>query len=241
MAHIKKRVRLALRRMARRRFGRDRDARIVADYLRGDGERKLQIGCGPRILDGWLNADFYPKTADVLHLDATAPLPFDDATFDFVFTEHMIEHVPFRQARDLVDECGRVLKPGGVARISTPDLESLVALYRPDEPPATPRSPIEQEFVDHFLRHEVKERREAPWPLDTFLINMFFRAWGHEFVYDFKTLRRMLEEAGCVDVVRCEVHESAHPALRGLENVDRKPPGHLAVESIVVEATRSAA
>ncbi|MDH3402346.1 MAG: methyltransferase domain-containing protein [Acidobacteriota bacterium] len=239
MRQIKKKLRLALRRGAARRLGIDRDERIARSYLASAGTRKLQIGCGPRILPGWLNADYHPKTRDVLHLDATRRLPFADGVFDYVFSEHMIEHVAFAQGRKMIEECFRVLAPGGTVRISTPDLAFLIDLYRPDEVPARRRSPLQEEFLRHFLATEIEHRgRNAPEDYDTFLINKFVRAWGHEFLYDEKTLRYVLEASGFGEVTRCAVSESAHGDLRELENVSRKPEGHLGLESLVLEATK---
>ena len=91
----------------------------------------------------------------------------------------------------------------------------------------------------HFLDTEIKRRAsDAPRDYDTFLINKFVRAWGHQFIYDEKTLRYAMKEAGFGEVVRCELMQSAHAELRDLEHVQRKPAGHLALESVVIEATK---
>jgi SAM-dependent methyltransferase len=47
-----------------------------------------------------------------LQLVAPGPLPFEDASFDFVFSKDSIIHIPDKAA--LFSEIGRVLKPGGV-------------------------------------------------------------------------------------------------------------------------------
>jgi predicted SAM-dependent methyltransferase len=241
MRQIKKKLRLALRRGAARWLKLDRDDRITRSYLGTDGAKKLQIGCGRHFLPGWLNSDYHPKTRDVLHLDATRRLPFEDDAFDYVFSEHMIEHFDFPRGQELLRECHRVLAPGGVVRIATPDLAFLIDIYRPDEPPERDRYVVQSEFLGHFLETEIKDReRNAPRNYDAFLINKFVRAWGHEFIYDEKTLRYAMETAGFGEVVRCDVMESPHEALRELEHVGRKPPGHLALESLVLEATKPA-
>lgn len=46
------------------------------------------------IMDGWLNTDFYPRK-NVPFLNVLKPLPFPDNSFDYVFSEHMVEHIPF--------------------------------------------------------------------------------------------------------------------------------------------------
>lgn len=47
------------------------------------------------------------------------PLPFDDATFDCVVSFQVIEHI--KRDREFVKEVYRVLKPGGVFVVSTPN------------------------------------------------------------------------------------------------------------------------
>ena len=51
-------------------------------------------------------------------------LPFPDATFDAVFSHALLEHLgePVRAAK----ECLRVLKPGGVIGVATPDWEAFI-------------------------------------------------------------------------------------------------------------------
>jgi methionine biosynthesis protein MetW len=61
--------------------------------------------------------------ARVVDLD-TAPLPYPDHSFDGVFCGEVIEHV--RDTDRLLDEIRRVMKPGGLCVLSTPNLASWV-------------------------------------------------------------------------------------------------------------------
>ncbi len=56
--------------------------------------------------------------------DASA-LPFGDATFDALFAGEVIEHVP--DATGTMREWWRVLKPGGIAIITTPNRQRMLA------------------------------------------------------------------------------------------------------------------
>jgi predicted SAM-dependent methyltransferase len=67
----------------------------ISQYFAAHAERKLHIGCGANVLSGWLNSDFPARARDVLNLDATQAFPFQDGTFNYVFSEHMIEHIPY--------------------------------------------------------------------------------------------------------------------------------------------------
>src|SRR5205814_992975 len=55
--------------------------------------------------------------------------PLPDASFDFVFSEHMLEHLSYEEGLACLRECRRVLRPGGRIRIATPSLERLARLY----------------------------------------------------------------------------------------------------------------
>lgn len=204
------------------------NARMAAEYLRGSGAKKLQIGGGSRRLPGWLNSDLYPSRG-VLELDATRPLPFPDAAFDFVYSEHMIEHIRFEDGLRMLKEVHRVLKPGGAARIATPDLEFLAALCAPY------LTPLQRGYVVWSAREFVPE---APEPRPAFVVNNFVRAWGHQFIYDAESLELALRSAGFARVARRRIMESDFEELCGLENVDRLPPGYVELETLVCEAVR---
>ena len=190
----------------------------------------LHLGCGKHLLAGWLNSDLRADPCrGVIGVDATRRLPFDDGVFERVFSEHMIEHIPYSSGVQLVEECFRVLRPGGVIRISTPDFRFLVNLYL-----GSSRG-IRADYV------RWSTERFIPWadgydPL--FVANNFVRCWGHQFIYDEEVLGRVMEAAGFRMVSRRRVQESAYPALRNLENSGRMPPGFLELESVILEGKK---
>lgn len=89
----------------------------VAEYLAADGVKSLQLGCGLNKLTGWINTDVEPDYG-VTFLDAAQPIPAPDDSFDFIFAEHLIEAFAPKAARALLAECRRILKPGGVVRLT---------------------------------------------------------------------------------------------------------------------------
>ncbi|MCI0376988.1 MAG: methyltransferase domain-containing protein [Gemmataceae bacterium] len=90
----------------------------------------LNLGCGRRFHPAWLNLDLHP--ADPL-VEAGNVLsgrwPFPDASFDVVYHSHLLEHLPVEAALPFLQECRRVLQPGGVLRVVVPDLEQIAQLY----------------------------------------------------------------------------------------------------------------
>jgi SAM-dependent methyltransferase len=75
--------------------------------------RYVQLGCGDhRLPFPWENYD--------AEIDITQRLPFADSSIDRIFCEHTIEHVTQQQGVEFLRECFRVLRPGGVLRLSFP-------------------------------------------------------------------------------------------------------------------------
>jgi predicted SAM-dependent methyltransferase len=204
------------------------DARLISNYLKTATAPRLQIGTGRHVLTGWLNTDYTPGKG-IAFLDATRRFPFRDQTFDFIFSEHMIEHVPYRGGMSMLNECFRVLKPNGLIRLATPDMRFLIELYsRPEEGIHRPY----MEWAAGFAPYGIPESEAI------FVLNNFMRDWGHQFIWDEDRLRRSLGDVGFVDVTRKAVLESSHEELRNLEYASRMPEGFLRLESLVMEARK---
>lgn len=74
---------------------------------------KIQFGCGGNKLEGFQNFD--------IELDVTKPpYPFRDGSAKFIFSEHMLEHCEGPDFLRFLDECIRILKPGGSIRLCMP-------------------------------------------------------------------------------------------------------------------------
>lgn len=182
------------------------------------------------MLSGWVNADQEPSKPECLGFDATKRFPFDDAEFQLVFSEHMIEHMSYDDGAAMLAECHRVLKPGGRIRVTTPDINFLIKLY------LGPRTPLEESYVHWAAR--VFDPRPPAGEAALFVFNRFVRAWGHLFIYDPPALSRLLTQTGFVDIQSYALGESHVPELRNLENVERLSPGFLQLESFTLEATK---
>jgi predicted SAM-dependent methyltransferase len=196
--------------------------RRVAEYLAGADRPRLHLGSGPRSLSGWLDSDL---VAGAIYLDVTRHLPFPDASLHYVYGEHVIEHVSERAARRLLAEALRVLRPGGVLRLTTPDVEKLIAMYEG-------RGPIEWREYAGWLA-EARERYTQPAQL----LNDQMRLWGHRYVYDEADLTQRLREAGFSEVRRYEPGESDDPLLAGIDGHGGGNRGNLA-DAMSLEARR---
>jgi len=176
----------------------------VAAYLGATPQPCLQIGSGPLSIPEWLNSDLI--AADI-YLDVSRPLPLPDASFSYVFGEHQIEHLSEPAAERLLRELHRILRPGGVARLTTPDLQKIVAIYEDRN------AVVARAEYGRYLDAGTGKTHERPAQI----LNDFLLLWGHRYVYDEEDLSARLVEAGFTDVVRRAPGESDHEALRHLE------------------------
>jgi predicted SAM-dependent methyltransferase len=146
----------------------------------------LNLGAGPRGADDrhWVNVDAAPAPGVAFLIDFQRPLPFDDATFDGVFCEHVLEHFAQVDGEGLSREVARILKPRGVFRVIVPDAELVLRSYF-----ETPDQMVEARGAGEGTAME--------------MVNSYFRQrYEHQFMYDWPTLERTLRRAGFVDVVR---------------------------------------
>jgi predicted SAM-dependent methyltransferase len=202
-------------------------------YLETHQVRKLEIGARVASLDGWLSTDIDPISEGTVFLDATKPFPFDCATFDYIYCEHMIEHLSWQNGQIMLRECHRVLKSRGVMRIATPDLEVVLGLYSPI------LSAEQKGYIDWMVRKELPEARTHE---PVFVINNAFRNWGHQFIYDGNLMTMALQRCGFVDVRRCAYGESNEEHLRQIETHGKHIGDETIArfESMIFEGTRPA-
>jgi predicted SAM-dependent methyltransferase len=211
------------------RFGM-RDRKFAKQYVLQSEVRKLHLGCGWNLLPDWLNMDYLPRCRGALYLDVRRPFYFVDETFDYIFSEHMIEHMSYHDGLNMLTECHRILKKGGKVRISTPDLAFLVKLY------CANKSSLQREYIAWSNSTFLKD---APEDNEVFLINNFVRDWGHTFIYDENTLKTAMTRTGFTDITKCGLQESKDDALCNLENLTRIPTRFLEMETITLEGTKA--
>jgi predicted SAM-dependent methyltransferase len=89
----------------------------------------VNLGCGLRYHSAWKNLDLHSRTPDVTEYNFLEGLPFPDGSVDAVYCAAVVEHLPKDDVPPFIAECHRVLKAGGILRISVPDFEAQARLY----------------------------------------------------------------------------------------------------------------
>lgn len=89
----------------------------------------LNVGCGSKFHKDWVNIDISSNSPDIIAYNLLKGIPFKDNTFEVVYHSHVLEHFQKEDAPFFIKECYRVLKPGGILQVVTPDLENLAKNY----------------------------------------------------------------------------------------------------------------
>lgn len=94
-----------------------------------DEKKKLHLGCGKRYLPGYMHVDL----EDFPHIDFRTSIDkldmFETSTCDEVYASHALEYFDAQDGLIVLKEWHRVLKPGGVVRLSVPNFDSLISIY----------------------------------------------------------------------------------------------------------------
>ena len=167
---------------------------------------KLHLGCGTVRLDGWVNIDLASRARELeappdLSWDVRRTLPFPDGAARLIYHEHLMEHLSIDEGIRCLRDWLRVLEPGGVLRVATPDLEYLVERYRGAWRDQAWLAQPEYAFIG--------TRAE--------MMNVAFRWWDHRYLYDGEELERRMRDAGFGPVRRCPFRASGVPELAALE------------------------
>lgn len=229
----------------------------------GETAAKLHLGCGLITPDGWINMDgswnarlakhpFWRKVLaatsiiskdqssiawnpKIISRDVRKPLPFPVDTLDAIYASHLLEHLYLNEARQLLQECFRTLRPGGVLRMVVPDLRAAAIAYL--------------KFADSYDFRNSKNATPADWLNSKLLLrepsaaqgNVFSKVYtnlkdfhSHKWMYDAPSLCSEFSKVGFVDVGEMQLHRSRIVGIEDVEDHSRVLNG----EGICVEGVK---
>ena len=90
----------------------------------------LHLGCGEINIPGFINVDKLPYK-HIHYRSGVERLPFIKSnSVELIYISHCLEHIPQSQIGFTLREYYRVLKKGGILRISVPDFKVIVDMYQ---------------------------------------------------------------------------------------------------------------
>lgn len=145
---------------------------------------KLHLGCGKRFIPGFVHIDAV-EYEHVDHVSSIENLSFiSDNSVDLIYNCHVLEHFKRKQVAAVLKEWLRVLKPGGILRVSVPDFDKLCHVYN--------------------TYGDINLVIGALFGRQDYLYNIHYN------VFDFSSLKQNLEEAGFTNVRRYDWRETEH-------------------------------
>jgi predicted SAM-dependent methyltransferase len=198
--------------------------------LKHKKDLKLHLGCGQFIWRGWVNLDLNQEgecrlpderdaeTVFVEH-DLLCGLPLADGSVNYIYSSHLWEHFDVQDGFRLLQECHRVLVPGGVFRVALPDFRASFRAYLAND-------------KDYFDLADacgfVPEYPPGTRTIQDYINWVVHQSGTHKCVYDPEKLVAMLHAAGFGQAVQATYKEGLDSSLP----VRRK-------YSFYVEATKS--
>jgi predicted SAM-dependent methyltransferase len=168
----------------RRRLGEAKERHPAFD--------RVHYGCGPVLLNGWVNLDQRRMSANgavYVKSDLTGRHPFPDASIRLGYAEDFLEHLDQDESIRFLVEVRRTMKPGGVLRLSFPGLEGVLAKHY--SPPVLERARLAS-FESYYL-------------------------WGHRHFYSMGELELVARHIGFRGVRFAKFGESECDELRGID------------------------
>lgn len=105
-------------------------------------KRFYNIGGGSFRHPFWINIDlkceWYQQAlegSDYINFDLLSleKMPIPDETAEIVYSSHTLEHINDQAAQNMFNESHRVLKKGGIFRLTSPDIDLVYRAYRDDD------------------------------------------------------------------------------------------------------------
>lgn len=164
------------------------------------------LGCGHDLKPSpFLNIDFDergPKEDLVeapgkretffLNYDLCDGIPAPDNSLEVIYQSHFLEHVTFKKGLFLLQECFRVLKPGGRMRLLVPDLQFWIDAYTKKH----------YHIFESYMKLEELRPMASVIQTPGLIFNSFLHDHGHKAVYDFESLLFLLTNFGFKEIHR---------------------------------------
>jgi len=210
----------------------------------------IQYGCGLSCPEGWINFDGSPRLRfekipfagnlikisgkaifpkNVAYGDIIKGLPIRSGAAKGVYCSHVLEHLDRTSVERALNNSLKLLKPGGVFRLVVPDLTWRSRLFLETQAHGQP------EAADEFMKSTYLGVVEPVSGITDRLRHAFGNS-AHRWMYDLALMKRLLENAGFVDIRRCAFGDADDPMFNMVEEYDRFfDSGH---EELAIEARR---
>jgi predicted SAM-dependent methyltransferase len=155
---------------------------FITKMLREKRDIHLEIGAGNKKGErGWITLDV---TQDCdLYWDLRKGIPFPDESVLKIYSSHLFEHLSFNEAQALLEECLRVLVPGGFFSICVPNTRIYAEAY------LSGKHLDEEQFFQHKSAYYGSSRID-------YLNYIAYMDGEHKYMFDEENLVAILKNKG---------------------------------------------
>lgn len=179
--------------------------RCLPGWINVDGSLTSLFGSRKNILlnkvlyklagsSNYFTFDQYNKiitTCDLKFYNLTKSIPLTDNYADVIYHSHFLEHLTKTNAQCFLKDCFRSLKPGGLLRISVPDLDYAMKMYQENR--------IEDMMGLFFFTSD-------DWDFT-----------AHKYGYNFEHLKEILEKIGFTSIEKKSYQVGSCPDISYLD------------------------
>jgi|SRR6185369_1918754 len=91
---------------------------------------RLNIGSGQRPFgEGWTNVDCNPRWSPEVVADGAHMPMFADGSAEMIVLHHVLEHFGCGESAVMLQECHRILAPGGSLIVCVPEMRELAKMW----------------------------------------------------------------------------------------------------------------
>jgi len=188
---------------------------LLAQFERHEKIEKLNVGCGPYLVKGWLNIDqerLIPQgrllkdvsgilmlNVDVNNLDCIVP-----GSIRYIYASHFIEHLTHKDAINFLNKAYKWMMVGGVIRLTTPDLGLWIKKYYEND------LAFFMEYHSLYLRNDTIRTKGEIFMAE-------YENFGHKWIYDFEALKNIMNNAGFSRIQQKMEFDSLIPEIKEVE------------------------
>jgi len=140
---------------------------------------RLNLGAGEWQPEGYTTLDLHH--ADIRHDLRVLPWPVPGGACEAILASHILEHLTREDGRRFLDECRRILRPGGTLDIAVPDMDRFIGCHLADD--FTPLAGYPWRSLDTLMGGDASERQLAQ---------------RHRYMYCWASLAWTLERTGFI-------------------------------------------
>lgn len=174
--------------------------RKVPKKLRQFETRRISLGSGTSLADGWIGFDCLKSGQNIFPVNLLLGFPLQDDSVHELLAEHILEHFFLDDIYLILKECYRTLKPEGKLRIICPDAKKIANLIM-----------MEANAEEHYdVTFDTKIHR---WSADGLrwarTINRLSHQWGqHKSLLTSNMIKQLLHKIGFKTIYQLPVKET---------------------------------